>query len=64
MGKHALLSPSSADRWMTCPGSVLLTKDLPEDTSPYAQEGANYHTLAQICLDQEKDAIEFVVPIS
>lgn len=60
MGTHALLSPSGADRWMTCPGSVLLTKDLPEDTSPYAQEGTNYHTLAQICLEQEKDALEFV----
>lgn len=60
MGKHALLSPSGADRWMTCPGSVLLTKDLPEQTSEYAQEGTNYHLLAQLCLEQEKDAFEFV----
>jgi len=60
MGKHALLSPSGADRWMTCPGSALLTKDLPEETSEYAQEGTNYHLLAQLCLEQEKDALEFV----
>lgn len=60
MGTHALLSPSSADRWMTCLGSVALCKDLPEDESPYAQEGTNYHTLAQICLEQGKDASEFV----
>lgn len=60
MSKHALLSPSGADRWMTCPGSVLLTKDLPEETSEYAQEGTNYHLLAQLCLEQEKDAFEFV----
>ena len=25
---HATLSPSSADRWMTCPGSVPLSEDI------------------------------------
>lgn len=37
-----------------------MTKDLPEETSAYAQEGTNYHLLAQLCLEQEKDALEFV----
>lgn len=60
MGTHALLSPSSADRWMTCLGSVALSLGLPDDESPYAQEGTNYHELAQMCLEQGKDASEFV----
>lgn len=60
MGKHALLSPSGADTWMPCQLSPLLSVGLPDYSSPDAQEGTNYHTLAQICLEQEKDAIEFV----
>lgn len=43
---HALLSPSSAARWCTCPGSVGLTKDMPNESSPYAEEGTRMHELA------------------
>lgn len=60
MGKHAILSPSSADRWMTCLGSVALCQGLPDHDSVYAQEGTNYHTLAQVCLESGKDALEYV----
>lgn len=60
MGKHAILSPSSADRWMTCPGSVILSLDIPPTTSEAAEEGTNYHDLAAVCLNQGKDASEFV----
>lgn len=60
MAKHALLSPSSADRWMTCPGSVNLSLTQPDRVSEEAQEGTNYHTLAQICLEQGKSTDEFV----
>lgn len=60
MGKHALLSPSKADQWMTCPGSINLSDGLPNPTSEAAEEGTNYHTLAQLCLEQGKDAVEFV----
>lgn len=45
---------------MTCLGGPGLTKGLPEETSVYAQEGTNHHLLAQLCLEQEKDALEFV----
>lgn len=46
MSGHAVLSPSSAHRWMQCPGSVLMEKDLPDIESEYAAEGTRAHTLA------------------
>ena len=36
---HASLGGSTASRWMSCPGSVILTKDLP--TSPPSQAALN-----------------------
>lgn len=50
-GKHALLSPSSAARWMRCPASVVVTRDMPEDSSPYAIEGTCAHRLAELMLN-------------
>lgn len=50
-GKHALLSPSSAARWMRCPASVVVTRDMPEDSSPYAIEGTCAHRLAELLLN-------------
>lgn len=55
-GTHALLSPSSASRWLVCPGSVGLSRDLSDTTSEYAQEGTNAHTLAKYCLQDKNDA--------
>ena len=48
--KHALLSASSADRWMHCPGSVTLTRDMPEKASEYAEEGQLAHAIAELKL--------------
>lgn len=50
-GKHALLSPSAAARWMRCPASVVVTRDMPEDSSPYAIEGTCAHRLAELLLN-------------
>lgn len=47
---HAKLGPSSAHRWIACPGSVRLSEqvhDIPS-TSVYATEGTDAHTLAEI----------------
>ena len=44
---HALLSPSAAHRWMECPGSVLLTKDLPDQPNPAAAYGTLAHHVAE-----------------
>ena len=56
MAKHALLSPSAAHRWCNCPGSVALTKDLPNASSPYAEEGTRAHRLAELALAYWREA--------
>ena len=43
---HALLSPSSAYRWMQCPGSVSLCRLFPDESSEYAKEGTLAHAYA------------------
>lgn len=45
--KHAALSASSAHRWLECPPSAMLTKDLPDVTSIYAEEGSVAHEVAE-----------------
>lgn len=49
-GNHALLSPSSAEKWMGCPGSILLEKGEVDKGSAYADEGSAAHFLASECL--------------
>jgi hypothetical protein len=44
---HAKLSPSAAERWMTCPGSVVLSDGMPEKSSAFAEEGTLAHELAE-----------------
>lgn len=46
MSEHALFSPSGAHRWISCPGSLALEKDIPNVSSVYADEGTTAHTLA------------------
>lgn len=47
---HATLSPSSAERWLSCPASIRVVEALPrgDDGSVYAQEGTAAHALAEI----------------
>lgn len=47
---HAKLSPSSAERWMQCPGSVPLSEGMPERTSEAAEEGTRAHKMAEAIL--------------
>lgn len=51
-GLHAVLSPSDAARWLSCPAAISLDETLPvregEEDSPYAQEGTCAHALAEI----------------
>lgn len=44
---HAILGASSAHRWLNCPGSALLTKDMPDTTSEYAEEGTLAHAVCE-----------------
>lgn len=48
--QHALLSASSAHRWLHCTGSPLLEKEFPDTTSVYAQEGTLAHELCELKL--------------
>ena len=59
-GGHAVLSPSSSERWMKCAGSVRLSANLPNSDSEYAQEGTDAHQLAAHCLIDGSDAWEHI----
>lgn len=56
---HAKLAPSSAYRWLVCPGSVRLSEDIKETPSKYAAEGTAAHELAEKCLRGGFDAARF-----
>jgi hypothetical protein len=56
---HATLGASGASRWIACPGSVRLSKGMPNVSSVFAQEGTAAHELADKCLTTGKNAIEF-----
>ena len=58
-GSHAKLSPSSAKRWMTCPGSVKLIEQVEEKfgeegDSEYAALGTALHEAAEWCLHNQE----------
>ena len=55
MSSHATLSPSGASRWMPCPGSIALTKGMPDEGSVYAEWGTAAHSLAEVCLTENTD---------
>lgn len=48
MSSHALLSPSSAHRWLNCPLAPRLEATLPEKVSEYAREGTVAHSVCEI----------------
>lgn len=49
MSLHATLSPSSAERWISCPASIRMSEAVPEGPeSVYAREGTAAHALAEL----------------
>ena len=61
MGNHSIYGPSSAHRWLRCPGSIKAEAAMPEEKeSPYAAEGTDAHELAEFCLITGKNAQEFI----
>jgi len=59
MSGHAKLSPSSAVRWMTCPGSVTLSEGIEDKSSSNADEGTMMHYFAAGCLETGVDATDY-----
>lgn len=51
--KHALLSASSAARWLNCTPSARLNEKFPDTQSTYAAEGTVAHELAELMLKKE-----------
>lgn len=47
MGQHALLSASSAHRWLKCTPSPILEQQFEEQSSAFAEEGTAAHELAE-----------------
>lgn len=59
--KHALLSPSASERWLSCPGSVALCAKLPTPaSSKYADEGTAAHELARRAITENKPCSEYL----
>lgn len=46
--EHALLSASSASRWLKCTASPRYEEDFPETTSEYAKEGTLAHSFCEL----------------
>lgn len=46
--KHALLSASSASRWLNCTAAPLFERNFPEQNSEYAEEGRLAHAMCEL----------------
>lgn len=57
--KHALLSASSAARWLACPPSAKLCEQFPDTASEAAAEGTLAHELAELKLRHYFQTVEF-----
>lgn len=53
MSKHALLSPSSSERWINCSGSILLPQFEEERDTTAADEGTLMHRISELKLSAD-----------
>lgn len=61
---HAVLGPSGADRWATCPGSVVLEEGKPDNPTIYAAWGTVAHEIAEYCLWDELSETAYDEPLN
>lgn len=54
-GEHALLSPSSAKKWLSCPASLACEVGIPNESGAAAVNGTAMHTLSEYALNAIKD---------
>ena len=52
MSGHAFLSPSASHRWLNCPPSAKLCAEVPDASSPYAQQGTDAHSLCAYLVEK------------
>src|SRR5579864_6932912 len=57
MSEHAILSPSGADRWAVCLGSLAATKHIPNKSGPAAALGTCKHE------DAERWLLHSAIPV-
>lgn len=50
-GHHARCAPSAAERWVPCPGSVVLEAGLPDSAGQEADDGTHTHDLSALALN-------------
>lgn len=55
---HAKLSPSSAFRWLSCPGSIRMSEGIEDTGSPAAAEGTLAHELGELALRDMCDTVD------
>ena len=60
MTKHALLSPSSAERWTMCPAAAAVAAAYPRESTKFSAEGTAAHQLAAWCLEEKRDAVAYL----
>lgn len=59
--EHSEWGASGAYRWMTCPGSVALSRGRPNVSSIYAEEGTVAHSIGEACLlADHRNPVDFV----
>lgn len=57
---HSPVGPSSAHRWINCPGSVAATADAPDKATAHSIEGTAAHTLTEWCRLHRRRADEYL----
>ena len=57
---HSRLGASAAYRFTVCTASVLASAGIPSYSSEFAREGTAGHEIAQACIENGQDAIEWV----
>jgi hypothetical protein len=57
MKQHAILSPSGAERWLSCTPSARLELKFPDKGSEFAREGTLAHSLGELLIKQRVNLI-------
>lgn len=64
MSGHSNIGPSSAERWISCPGSVQLSANFPKPApNEYGAAGTVYHTLCEQLVTGKIDDLELMTKI-